>query len=133
MKLDYPRLFKNPMIASGQYLATVKSIDTIDVLVGSESRTAIQVTVELDYYGAPIDGTRLLCILQPTDKGQQYISWFLSSYRVSMSTLDDAIGRWASIYVCENEHNGTFYSSVRFQRQTSSALKAVAAIEDGSY
>ncbi len=129
MPLDYPRLFKNPLIPPAHYLATVKSVETCQVVIGTESRTALEVVLEIDHYGPPIDGTRLYSILQPSDKGQPYIDWFLSSYRVTMSTLDKAIGRWAVVYVSESQYKGTFHSLVRFQHQTHKAQEVAAALE----
>lgn len=129
MPLNYPRLFSNPTIPSGQYLAQVIHVSTYEVKTASGLRTALEVEIEIDHFGPAINGKRLWVILQPTDKGERFIAAFLESYRVGMGNLQDSVGRWASVHVSESTYSGSSHSIVRFQHQTAAARQIIAEIE----
>jgi hypothetical protein len=126
MKIDYPTLFRNKLIAPGEYLVQVVSVYTEKYRNGKD---AIHVEVILGNNGSPHDGTKLVAILNPTDKGQPFVDAFLASFRVSVATIQQAVGRWAQVYIYETMYKGSPYAGLKFHIQPWRAVKAAAELE----
>ena len=130
MQLDYSAMFRNKLIESGEYMAQVVFVQAVTKPDGS---TALYVEIELGNNESRYDGTRLTAILQPTSKGQRFIDAFEESYRVSPANLQEAVGRWASVYVYESLYKGTSFGGVKFHRQVGAAKEKAATLEEIKY
>lgn len=126
MELDYSTMFSNKLVASGEYMAKVVFVRTVKQIDGKE---VLEVEVVIDNNESQYDGTHLTAILHPTPKGQRFIDAFKESYLVNQSTLQQAVGRWASVYVYESLYKGSVFSAVKFHKQTAAALSKVAELE----
>jgi len=123
---DYAALFANKIIEPGEYLAKLTSVQQIKTESG---RYIYQVEVLLDCNEKPEDGTRLSAILQPTIKGQKFIDAFFESYRATEQTVQQAVGRFAAVYVYNSGYKGSHFSVVKFHPQAFQAREKVAEVE----
>ena len=123
---DYAALFCNTLIEPGEYLAKLVCVQQFATTKG---KTIYQVEVVLDYNEKPGNGTRLSAILQPTTKGQRFIDAFLVSYRTTAQTVQQAVGRFAGVYIYQSEYKVTHFAVVKFHQQPFLAQEKVAVVE----
>jgi len=126
MELDYQGMFKNKLVSPGEYMAKVVCVRAIKQ---SDGKEALEVEVVLDHNESRYDGTHLIAILNATPKGQRFIDAFYESYRVDRSRVQQAVGRWAAVYVYQSEFKGTHFGVAKFHAQPRQALEKIAEVE----
>ncbi len=111
--IDNNILFNNPIIKPGYYFAKIKTIESEP---SSYIYPKILAKLQLhERYG--LDCNNIFhAILHPTEDSYYHFKNFFNSFMLGQGTdnLDEAIGQWGSIEICNSEFNDLKYSSVRF-------------------
>ncbi|MBY0113633.1 MAG: hypothetical protein K2Y21_12495 [Phycisphaerales bacterium] len=122
----YPALYGNPIIKSGMYLAKVLRVRASP---REDGATTLNIELLIDHHGSELDGTKLVAIVHSNQKAKPFFDAFLQAYRVTEKTVQEAVGRYAAIWVYDAQYGGSFYSAVRFPLQTFAIQEKVTEIE----
>ncbi len=122
----YSDLYSNPIVKAGTYLAKVERVKASKRADGA---TTLTVELVLDHYGPEVNGKKLVAIVHSTEKGKKFFDAFLDAYRVTEQTVQQAVGRYAAVWIYDAQYQGSFYSAVKFPFQTFAVQGKVAEIE----
>lgn len=123
---QYQLVFSNPVIEAGEYMARLVSVTTFP---GGDGKHIYQVEVELDGNDKDEDGAKLSSILHPTPKGQKFIDALMESFEATPQTIQQAVGRYAAVYVYQSLYKGSAFSVVKFHPQPDSARQMAVGLE----
>ncbi len=122
----YSDLYSNPIVKTGTYLAKV---DRVKASARPDGATTLTVELVLDHYGPEVNGKKLIAIVHSTEKGRKFFDAFLNAYRVTEQTVQQAVGRYAAVWIYDTQYQGSFYSAVKFPLQTFAVQEKVTEIE----
>jgi len=125
-QLGYSDLYSNPIIKPGMYLAKFLRVKAS---TREDGATTLNIEVVIDHHGSEIDGTKLVAIVHSNEKAKKFFDAFLQAFRVTDTTVQQAVGRYAAIWVYDAQYGGSFFSAVRFPLQTFAVQKKVIEIE----
>lgn len=126
VQTGYSDLYSNPIVKAGTYLAKVSRVKASKRADGA---TTLTVELVLDHYGPEVNGKKLVAIVHSTEKGKKFFDAFLDAYRVTEQTVQQAVGRYAAVWIYDAQYQGSFYSAVKFPFQTFAVQEKVAEIE----
>ena len=111
--IDNNILFKNPIIPEGYYFAKILNIDTEP---SNYIYPKILLKLQLHQKYELGSNNIFYSIIHPTDDSYYHYKNFFNSFMLRQETdkLEEAIGAWGSVEICNSEFNDTKYSTVKF-------------------